>query len=334
MTTDLYQVSFAADAKLDFQPIAFYLKIQNAADVRRLDSDLLEKRRLVFTPRGENSRLAATLNKLMGENAIVEVGYIQVERIVNGRVVEHIRTAIQHYSVTNDAAPMFTVLFDSTDRDPADSELKHDNYGHWTGPHKKLIAMRDAQIVLGRLDKAQIPLRDFKFIVTDVFSRQEFARPYGFSFKCPDSKKLLDRMIALSKRKTTLPAAYNDYSKPSVTEPTFSEDSGDTIEGKISGGVTEGRGFRQIGNVDVLHVEIDAQTNKCDVHIDSHGYVTGSGQYNWSRGLLHGFWDLGAHYAPGFYKPIGDQGRLGPLARPVRDPNGNTRWIFGVWGEW
>jgi hypothetical protein len=124
---------------------------------------------------------------------------------------------------------------------------------------------------------------------------------------------------------------FDDYTTDK--QPIFNEDDGRTVEGKISGGVTKGRGFRQIGTGAVLHIEIDAANDVCNVHIDSHGYVTAPGTYDWTLGLQHGYWDLGSYYLPSLYGTLGGRGRVGLMTQPIKGPRGETRWIFGFWGE-
>jgi hypothetical protein len=186
--------------------------------------------------------------------------------------------------------------------------------------------------VVAALKKVGIDLATYQITITGVYSRETYARPYGFDFVCKNSEKFLGQVSAMSHR--ALAMRFDDYDakKP----PVFNEDSSDDIGGRISGGVTDGRGFRQIGKGAALHIEIDVKTDKCNVHIDSHGYVVGPGQYDWGPDGAgdHGYWDLGSHYVPGLYPRIGDKGRIGPLIAPVRGPDGERHWILGIRGEY
>jgi hypothetical protein len=113
----------------------------------------------------------------------------------------------------------------------------------------------------------------------------------------------------------------------------LNEDKRDTREGAFSAGQTHGAGFRQIGSGPRLHLEI-AMDGKCNVHIDSHGYVLGPGQYDWNRGLEHGYWDLLSDKAPGLFGSFGNQGQVGPMIRPMQGVDGRTRWVIGLTGHW
>ena len=113
----------------------------------------------------------------------------------------------------------------------------------------------------------------------------------------------------------------------------LSEDNTDTAEGAFSAGQTHGEGFRQIGGGPRLHLEI-AMDGKCNVHIDSHGYVTGPGQYDYNRAMEHGYWDLLADKAPGLFGSWGDRGQVGPMVRPMQGVDGKMRWVIGLTGHW
>ena len=171
--------------------------------------------------------------------------------------------------------------------------------------HEVLVVKRE-------LSKIGIFLEGFGINITRVYSKP---RPYGFDFDCAQAVKLQE----LLKGKSQL-----------------NEDTKDTVEGRISSGVTNGVGYREIGTGPRLHIEIDidGKTNPCNVHINSHGYVVGKGQYDWNRGLEHGYWDLGGYYAPFLYGSFGDQGQVGPAIRPVVGPDGRTHWLFGIAGHW
>jgi hypothetical protein len=169
--------------------------------------------------------------------------------------------------------------------------------------HEVLVVKRE-------LAKIGIFLEGFGLSITGVYTKP---RPYGFDFDCAKPKDLLE----LARVKSAL-----------------NEDKDDTVEGKVSGGATHGVGFRQIGTGPRLHLEI-AMDGKCNVHIDSHGYVVGKGQYDWSRGLEHGYWDLLADKAPGLFGSFGERGQVGPMVmRPVPGLDGRMLWMFGLNGHW
>jgi hypothetical protein len=159
------------------------------------------------------------------------------------------------------------------------------------------------------LAKIGIFLEGFDIKITGVYTKP---RPYGFDFDCNKPKSLLD----LVRGKAAL-----------------NEDKDDTLEGRVSAGQTNGTGLRQIGTGPRLHIEI-AMNGKCNVHIDSHGYVVGKGQYDWNRGLEHGYWDLLADKAPGLFGSFGDQGQVGPMIRPIQGVDGQMRWVIGLTGHW
>ena len=208
--------------------------------------------------------------------------------------------------------------------------VKESGTGRYTGPPEQLARMKDVRDVLDALNTVGIDLVSYGITITKVYSRANYAQPFGFDFKCAQSRSLLAAIEAKSRRKLAM--RFDDYTTDK-SQPIFNEDDGRTLEGKISGGVTKGRGFRQIGTGAALHIEIDAANDECNVHIDSHGYVTAPGTYDWTQGLLHGYWDLGSYYLPSLYGTLGGRGRVGLMTRPIKGPRGETRWIFGFWGE-
>jgi hypothetical protein len=164
-------------------------------------------------------------------------------------------------------------------------------------------------VVKQELAKIGIFLEGFDIKITGVYTRP---RPYGFDFDCNMPRSLLE----LVRGKAAL-----------------SPDDRDTKGGKFSAWATHGEGFRQIGTGPRLHLEI-AMDGKCNVHIDSHGYVVGQGQYDWNRGLEHGYWDLLSDNAPGLFGSFGDRGQVGPMIRPVQGLDGRMRWVIGLTGHW
>jgi hypothetical protein len=188
------------------------------------------------------------------------------------------------------------------------SASESDQKYYLTGPgiehrHEVLIVKRE-------LSKIGILLEGFDITITGVYTKP---RPYGFDFYCRKPRELL----ALARAKA---AALNP-------------DDPDTKEGRFSAGETHGSGFRQIGFGPRLHLEI-AMDGQCNVHIDSHGYVAGRGQYDWNRGLEHGYWDLFADKVPGLFGSFGEQGQVGPMVRPMEGVDGKTRWVVGLTGHW
>ena len=131
-----------------------------------------------------------------------------------------------------------------------------------TGPG--IEGRHEVAVVKRELGKIGIFLEGFGITITGVYIKP---RPFGFDFDCKKPQALL----ALAR------------SKAAVLNP----DDTDTLEGKVSALQTHGEGFRQIGSGPRLHLEI-AMDGKCNVHIDSHGYVTGPGQYDYNRALEHG----------------------------------------------
>ena len=132
-----------------------------------------------------------------------------------------------------------------------------------TGPG--IEGRHEVAVVKRELGKIGIFLEGFGITITGVYIKP---RPFGFDFDCKKPQALL----ALAR------------SKAAVLNP----DDTDTLEGKVSALQTHGEGFRQIGSGPRLHLEI-AMDGKCNVHIDSHGYVTGPGQYDYNRALEHGY---------------------------------------------
>jgi hypothetical protein len=169
--------------------------------------------------------------------------------------------------------------------------------------------MHEVLVVKQQLGKIGIFLEGFDITITGVYTKP---RPFGFDFDCRRPQELL----ALARSKAAL-----------------NEDKDDTLEGAFSAGQTHGDGFRQIGSGPRLHLEI-AMDGKCNVHIDSHGYVVGKGQYDWNRGLEHGYWDLLSDKAPGLFGSFGDRGQVGPMVRPMQGVDGKMRWVIGLTGHW
>jgi hypothetical protein len=169
--------------------------------------------------------------------------------------------------------------------------------------------MREVLFVKQALSKIGIFLEGFDIRITGVYTKP---RPFGFDFDCKRPRELL----ALARGKAEL-----------------NEDKDDTLEGAFSAGATNGTGFRQIGTGPRLHLEI-AMDGKCNVHIDSHAYVVGAGQYDWNRGLEHGYWDLLSDKVPGLFGSFGDQGQVGAMVRPIKGVDGVMRWVIGLTGHW
>jgi hypothetical protein len=211
----------------------------------------------------------------------------------------------------------------------APNQLVDDGFGHITGPHHLLAKLKEVADVTRRLKKVGIDLGKYTFTIKAVYSDEKYSRPFGFDFICQNSEGLLSEVSKLSHRKLAM--RFDDFEKK--PDPTFNEDSGEDAGGAFSKLVTHGRGFRQIGTGPVLHVEIDTNTNECNVHVDSHGYVVGPGNYDWIKSGGHGLWDLGSHYVPGLYPQVGNGIRVGPLLAPLRGPDGQRHWIIGVQGE-
>lgn len=184
----------------------------------------------------------------------------------------------------------------------ADPEL-----GYLTGDGIEL--RHEVAVVKRELSKIGIFLDGFDIKITGVYVKP---RPFGFDFDCGKPRELLQ--LVRSK------AALN-------------EDNRDTTEGSFSAGQTHGEGFRQIGTGPRLHLEI-AMDGKCNVHIDSHGYVVGRGQYDWNLGLEHGYWDLLSDKAPGLFGSFGERGQIGPMVRPILGVDGKMRWMIGLTGHW
>jgi hypothetical protein len=182
------------------------------------------------------------------------------------------------------------------------SELNYVTGGNLDQKHEVLVVKQE-------LSKIGIFLEGFGIKITGVYTK---SRPFGFDFDCERPRELL----ALAHSKAAL-----------------NEDKDDTKEGAFSAGQTHGTGFRQIGSGPRLHLEI-AMDGKCNVHIDSHGYVVGPGQYDWNRGLEHGYWDLLSDKAPGLFGSFGNQGQVGPMIRPIQGVDGRMRWVIGLTGVW
>lgn len=159
------------------------------------------------------------------------------------------------------------------------------------------------------LAKIGIFLEGFGIRIIGVYTKP---RPYGFDFHCDKPEALL----ALARSKAA-----------------FAEDDTHTAEGSFMAGETHGAGFRQIGRGPRLHLEIGLD-GKCNVHIDSHGFVMGKGNYDYNLALEHGYWDLLSDKAPGLFGSFGKQGQVGAMVRPMKGVDGKMRWVVGLTGHW
>src|SRR5690349_18501115 len=169
--------------------------------------------------------------------------------------------------------------------------------------------MQEVLLVQQELAKIGIFLEGFDIKITGVYTKP---RPYGFDFDCKRPRDLL----VLARGKAAV----------------LNEDKDDTLEGAVSGEQTHGTGFRQIGSGPRPHLEI-AMDRKCNVHIDSHGYVVGPGQYDWNRAIEHGYWDLFSDKVPGLFGAFGERGQVGPMIRPMQGVDGRMRWVIGLTGH-
>jgi hypothetical protein len=160
------------------------------------------------------------------------------------------------------------------------------------------------------LRKIDIDLSLFGIEITRGFIKP---RPFGFDFNCAMPQALL----ALARRKAA----------------TLNEDDRDTPIGRAATYFTHGEGLRQIGTGPKLHLEV-AMDGRCNVHIDSHGFVVAQGQYDFNRALEHIYWDLGSDNIFGLYGSFGNQGQVGPMIAPMVGVDGKTRLVFGMTGHW
>ena len=192
----------------------------------------------------------------------------------------------------------------STMADPA--------FGYLTGPD--IEKRPEVSIVEHELGKLGIFLEGSGVTITGVYIKP---RPFGFDFYCKKPVSLLQLVRSKAKFGGLL-----------------NEDDTDTLEGKVAGGKTHGTGFRQIGTGASLHIEVDVTDGKCNAHIDSHGFVTGPGQYDYNRALEHGYWDLLADKAPGLFGWFGERGQVGPMVGPMKGVDGKVRWVIGLTGHW
>jgi hypothetical protein len=183
---------------------------------------------------------------------------------------------------------------------------------HLTGPG--IENRPEIAIVKRELQKLGIFLDGFGVTITAVYTKP---RPFGFDFDCKQPRSLL-HLVRLR-------------AQPGGP---LNEDKPDTLEGRVAGGDTHGVGFRQISTGRSLHIEISVTDGKCNAHIDSHGFVTGSGQYDYNRALEHGYWDLAADELPGLFGSFGERGQVGPVIAPMKGVDGKVRIVFGITGHW
>jgi hypothetical protein len=201
------------------------------------------------------------------------------------------------------------------------------------------------------LRKVGIDLDTYKITITEVQVRP--LAP-GFDFDCDDPSRLLSE----AKRSLGLP----DPPKPKLTPMRQCKESDDgyvydaklwrgmnmgparrglaldnvhTAMGRFVASNSKGKSFRQIGKGRALHLIIGLN-GKCNVHLDSHGFVTGndghSSEVDFNSMLEHGFFDLVPDFLPGLYGTWGTTGFIAPMAKPEKDPDGHTKFVIGFFG--
>lgn len=185
----------------------------------------------------------------------------------------------------------------------------HPNY--WIGDG--IEGRREVILVKRALAKIGIFLEGFDVRITGVMSRP---RPMGFDFICGKSSELL----ALAKSKRSL-----------------GHDNRSRLDERFVASQAKGESFRQIGDGASLHLII-ALNGRCNVHIDTHGFVDGNvnghNVYNFARMPGHGVWDLLSDLEPGLFAPLGDRGLVGPWIGPGQGMDGHLTFTFGVQGFW
>ena len=70
-------VILAVDESMDFQPIAFTLKILSSGEQRRFQDDFIGAKKLAFVPRGDNNRLSGILNRLAVAGTVGKPSFFQ-----------------------------------------------------------------------------------------------------------------------------------------------------------------------------------------------------------------------------------------------------------------
>src|SRR6266436_160215 len=102
------------------------------------------------------------------------------------------------------------------------SEITEKSTGPYTGPPDQLVRLKDVTDVLDALNVVGIDLKSYGITVTQVYSRADYAQPFGFDFTCPHSEYLLAAIEAKSHRKLAM--RFNDFVNDK-TPPIFNEDS-------------------------------------------------------------------------------------------------------------
>jgi hypothetical protein len=186
-------------------------------------------------------------------------------------------------------------------KDPGDG-----TFNFYTGEH--MLLREEPAHVKSALRKIGIDLNDFDITITGIYARP---RPIGFDFHCSEP----DALLGLATMNSEL-----------------RQDDRSTVSGKFVALMAKGDSFRQIGKGSAIHMII-ALNGKCNVHIDSTGFVDDCG-YNFNNMLGHGYFDLATDLLPGAFVTFGDSGIAGLVAAPMKGVDGETRMIFGIKGRW
>ena len=149
-----------------------------------------------------------------------------------------------------------------------------------------------------------IVLDQFGVEITRVTKRP---RPIGFDFNC--------RHPDLLKKKATETAA-------------LSQDNRNTRVGRLVASQSAGDSFREIGGGAALHL-IVASTGSCNVHLDTRGFVSGKGEYNFCEAVPHLYWDLLGDKVPGLFGTAGS-GVYGLRMAAMRGLAGEDDVVFSI----
>ncbi len=139
-----------------------------------------------------------------------------------------------------------------------------------------------------------IDLAPFKIRAIKVF---DHPFPRGFTFESDHIaaieaavQRISDRLSATSPTAVKAPEPFSDKDliESRVPRQTFREDNTDTLPGRIEGGKTMGRGYREKGSGPRLHIELAAAWGLGNIHIDGFGHSGGD-----VRDIAnHGIYDL------------------------------------------
>ena len=205
--------------------------------------------------------------------------------------------------------------------------------------------------VIHEVGLRRIPLCNFKIRPIKVYDDPE---PRGFDFESPDIAAIEAILRRLSTNNEPSPPILRfmpnfdalDFSRKPDTDAPYRHDNSRDVTGKVGRAVTLGQGYREKGFGPRVHIELDADSNLGNVHLDTHPYLNPDGTPNLKAAVDHGIHDLAPGYGvagrtsnftwrllPGAsWTPKGsrESGEIGTPIKPAGDSGPIGGWTIGV----